>query len=480
MRQAFLYLILLSGFLFQCCSSEQDPSPSTPGVKESNAEALTIFFINDQHGQLENFAKLKHIVEEARTEGHVVLACSGDAFSGNPVVDNHAERGYPMIDLMNEVNFDVAVLGNHEFDYGIDILNDRMAQSEFPWICANLDVQASGLAAPPAYVTLQLDEDTRITFLGLVETNGKEGAVIPSTHPWKVQELGFSQYTDVAGSYANLKQDEDADLLVALTHLGTYGDYELAKNFPYFDMIIGGHSHAVVDTVVNNIPVFQSGSYLNYLGRIDLTLEDEKVAELSYELINLNAYPDADEGITQKVTQYTEAAGLEEVIGNALAYHDKGNVGCFFTETLRRQLNTDVSFQNPGGVRAELDAGDINKSEIYAIDPFNNGSLVFTMSVAEIKNFLRQTGDGFFYSGISLSTENGRIVARDLKGDVIPDETVLSVGMNDYIPARYDQHFPAQYEAKPFTTSEALINWLENNPEDIDYSDCTKYFRYNN
>ena len=87
-------------------------------ISESSKE-INIFHINDQHGQLDNFSKIKHIVDEEKKLTNVLLVCGGDIFSGNPVVDNHPQKGFPMIDIMNAVGFDnIAAYEQELLDYG--------------------------------------------------------------------------------------------------------------------------------------------------------------------------------------------------------------------------------------------------------------------------------------------------------------------------------------------------------------------------
>ncbi|NQU82064.1 MAG: metallophosphoesterase, partial [Bacteroidetes bacterium] len=117
--------IILLAVIFSFVSCSKDGGgKNTPD--ETITKNLTIFFINDQHGQLDNFSKIKHIVDEEKQITNVIVACSGDMFSGNPVVDFYTEKGYPMIDVMNKVGFDITVLGNHEFDYGEGNLKNRV------------------------------------------------------------------------------------------------------------------------------------------------------------------------------------------------------------------------------------------------------------------------------------------------------------------------------------------------------------------
>ncbi|MFD1294442.1 bifunctional metallophosphatase/5'-nucleotidase [Lutibacter holmesii] len=460
-------------FTFTFCSKD---SNTTIPTSENELKELTIFHINDQHGQINNFSKIKYIIDQEKKETNVIVTCSGDIFSGNPVVDNHQEKGFPMIDLMNKVGFDISVIGNHEFDYGETILKDRFTQSEFDWVCANVAMNSSGIPAPFEYKTITKN-NVKVTFLGLVETNGKEDAVIPSTHPWRVQNLTFQKYTDVIDNYSNIKSVEGSDLYIALTHLGKGADSNLATKSPYFDMIIGGHSHSIINVETNNIPVFQAGSNLKYLGKIKITIKDKKIENYTYSLIDLENYTNEDSSIKSTIENYNKNANLTEVIGFAEAYHSKSAVGSFYTDALRVEMNVDATFQNTGGIRNILDQGDILINEIYSIDPFNNGSVTYTMTVGEIKDFLTKSKASLYYAGIEIEQENGTITISK-NNQILDDNSTLTIGMNDYIPAVYDSFFTQTPTLKNFTTAETIINHLKNNAAPINYSTTINYFKF--
>ncbi|MEO0340585.1 MAG: metallophosphoesterase, partial [Bacteroidota bacterium] len=127
-----LFFLLLS--VWSCDDGSEVSSP-IPVNMDPN---LTIFFVNDNHGRINNFSKVKAIVDEAKSDGNVLLVSAGDIFAGNPIVDQFSEPGFPMIDIMNQTGFDVATIGNHEFDFGTQVLEDRVKQSDFPWILANV------------------------------------------------------------------------------------------------------------------------------------------------------------------------------------------------------------------------------------------------------------------------------------------------------------------------------------------------------
>lgn len=474
-------IILLVIFSFVSCS--KDNGKNKDKSDETIIKNLTIFFINDQHGQLDNFSKIKHIIDEEKQETNVIVACSGDMFSGNPVVDNYPKKGYPMIDVMNKVGFDISVFGNHEFDYGEANLKNRVEQADFDWVCANIDMGSTGIPEPSEYKTLDID-NLKVTFLGLVETGGKANATIPSTHPLKVQNFTFERPENVVSQYSDIKEQENSDLYIVLSHLGhnsysgALGDFQLASQFPYFDLIIGGHSHHKIDTIINNIPVFQAGAYLNYLGKIELLVKDKKINSINFTLIDLNTYTEYDSELKKVIDDYNNLPYLSEVIGFSHIYHDISRVGCFYTDALKDIMNVDVSFQNTGGVRSYLDEGDITKREIFEIAPFNNGTVIYNMSITEIKTFLKGSGSGFYYSGIQIERIGDDIQIKDSIGIIITDNTILSLGINDYIPAVHDTYFPANGNIQSLTTAETIISYLVNVNSQVNYPNCDHYFRY--
>ena len=476
MFKKIAFLLLFIGILSGCQDNANNPG---------NSRQLTIFTVNDVHAQLENYAKIKEIVDAERAEGNVLFLSAGDNFSGNPVVDSHEEKGYPLVDVMNRVGIDVAVIGNHEFDYGEEHLRNRIQQAEFDFICANVDTEGSLIPQPQPFTKITIG-DIDVVILGLVETNGSDNETIPSTHPWRVQNLTFSRPETVVTQHADLKNEQDADVYIALTHIGhngndqVLGDFQLAEKFPYFDLIIGGHSHREIDTIVNDIPVYQTGSYLHKLGRIDLTIKNKVVTSIKYTLIDLDAYQGQDSELAALITEYGDQPYLNEVIGYSHAYHEKSGVGCFYTDALRGKMNVDLTFQNTGGVRSSLNEGDITKREIYQISPFNNGTVIYEMTVADVKTFLTGSQSGFYYSGLGISQSGSNVVIKDLGGNMLDDNQVLKVGVNDYIPAVHAPYFPALGEIQSLTAAETIIAYLVEIDDQVNTPDCTRYFRYSN
>lgn len=471
-----LFLFLL---MFSCSPKNEDN-----GFQDENVEKkVTLFFVNDQHARLDNFAKIKYIIDREKEKNTVFVACSGDMFSGSPIVDNYKDaQGYPMIDIMNRVGFDISVLGNHEFDYGQETLKDRINQANFNWVCANVDMLSTGVPQPDEYFTVEKD-GVKITFLGLVETNGKDNGTIPSTHPWRVKNFKFQRPEDVVSKFKDVKKNEDADVFIALTHLGhssnnNLGDVQLAKQFPYFDMIIGGHSHQEINTVENNIPIYQSGSYLKNLGKIELTIKNKNIINSKYTLINLDEQTEYNQELKNVIDNYNDLPDLKEVIGNSLIYHEVNKVGCFYADALKNAMNVDVSFQNSGGVRSYLDKGEITKEEIYTIEPFNNGTVKYQMTIKQIKDFLVGSKSGFYYSGIQINQNGSQVEIKDELGNLLDDNFTVSVGLNDYIPAVHDDYFSLNNDVQDLSAAESIMYYLQNINSEVNYPQCGNFFRY--
>ena len=470
-------IIVLFLGLFIGCQEKNNPLNSST--------ELTIFTVNDVHGQLTNFAKIKHIIDAERVNGEVLFLVAGDLFSGNPVVDSHEEKGYPLIDIMNRVGVDVTVIGNHEYDYGEEPLKNRIAQADFEFICANVETTGSQIPQPAPFAEISID-DLDIIILGLVETNGSDTETIPSTHPWRVNRLDFSRPETVVEQYAVLKNEKDADLYIALTHIGhngrnrSLGDYQLATNFPYFDLIVGGHSHREIDTLVNEIPVYQAGSYLHKLGRIDLKLTNRQVTSINYSMIDLDAYPEYDSELAELISNYENQPYLKDVIGFSAAHHDIRDVGCFVTDALRAEVQVDIAIHNSGGVRSDLDEGEITKREIYEISPFSNGTVVYDISVGELKDFFMQSGSGFYYSGVIVEQEEDLVIIKDESGTTLKSDLVLRLVSNDYIAAVHEQYLPQNFEVRNSTQAETVIAYLINHNEPVNVTGCERYFRYSN
>lgn len=471
----FLSLILLLG----ACSEDS----SNTIVVENKSENIVILHMNDIHADINNFPKVAAYVKNLReTNENVFLLSAGDLFSGNPMVDQHEKPGYPMIDLMNQLKFDAAVIGNHEFDYGQDILNKRMNQANFPFICANMNAENAVLNQPEPYTTLKTNDGFSIIVLGLVETGTNiDGRYIPSTHPEKVKGIDFPYYKHEIKDYTNLKKTNN--LFLILSHLGEGSDQKLADENSEIDIIVGGHSHKIIQNpyVRNNALICQAGSKGRFLGRIDIQVEDGLLISKTAKLIEVKNLNESDEEISSIVSEYNNNPILERVIANNLTdFTNKDELGSLMTDAVNWKLNTDIAFQNSGGIRSSLPLGEIKVKDIYELDPFNNEIIIFEMTCDEIRSLINNSGKGDLkVAGIQYRyNDQDEVQLENYDGSLLDESIKYKVGMNSYIASAYTFDHTDEGQNTFITSSNCLIKFLENEKE-INYNGIKRIFGAN-
>jgi len=434
---------------------------------------IVIFSINDAHGRLENFSKIKPIIEAEKNKGSTVFFVSaGDLFSGNPIVDYYESKGFPIIDLLNKTNLDVSVLGNHEFDYGQEILVERIDQAQFPFICLNMQgINTQNNNVLPYY--LMERNGLRIVFVGLVETNSPGG--FPLTHPKKIQGLEFTDGIDSFDTYKNLKSELGADLLVALTHQGQYDDENLMNRYPSIDLTIGGHTNQIYGFEAGGGYMVMSGKYLETLGKTTININSNQITDFSFDAIDLTQDLEIDLEIAQLIEEYNDSPDFYINLGYSSHDHNFAETSCFYTDGLKNMTNSDLVIQNSGGIRNLLDMGVITPFEIYSIDPFGNGLETFEMSAAEMKTFLAQIGSSYSYSANFQINDNGTSIEFILPtGEALPNNYQLSISMNDYISYLYYDYLPDPSMVYPLTTAEYIIQYVQNQGESIENQGCNR------
>ena len=202
---------------------------------------LVLLSTNDMHAKIQNFPRLASAVEACRdTAQLVVLVDAGDRWTGNAYVDMAPTPGMPMIALMNELGFDVATLGNHEFDHGQAFLGRMIDSMDFEVVCANVVSDTCTFPQLPPYTVIDRD-GIRIGFVGVV-TN-YEGPGHPAGNESSFAGLEFPDPQAMALKYAAELRPE-CDVLVLVSHMGDDRDAELlAKGQSQYDVVIGGHTH---------------------------------------------------------------------------------------------------------------------------------------------------------------------------------------------------------------------------------------------
>lgn len=371
-----LGVVLLLAIALYSCKSEPE-----------RAEKVVIISTNDIHAQISRFPQLAALVEQKRAEGgQVIVVDAGDRFSGNPYIDHAVEKGQPMIQLMNKVGYEVATMGNHDFDYGQAVLKKRLQEARFPVICANIVSEGSEVGKMAPYLMLEKGGH-KFCFFSLIQIGSNH---VPATNPANLEKISFRYYKDVAREYKKLASE--CDVMVGLTHLGFAGDSLLALVMPELDVIVGGHSHTEIHTpvMVNGVMIGQTGAGLNYAGVTTLKFNGKKLVDRTYQLVSLKDFGSADQEVELMVEEISNQPEFRKVLGQAVAeLKSKEDVASFVTDAMSDVAHTDFAFYNKGGIRLNsIPAGDITMETVYKIEPFSNYIVLHEWTLEQMKKFI--------------------------------------------------------------------------------------------
>ena len=432
---------------------------------------IIILHVNDMHSKIDNMAKLAYLADSLRRfHPFVFLVGAGDNFTGNPVVDMIPDKGYPMADLMNRCGFDISAMGNHEFDMGQEMFNKRMAQAKFPFICCNLNSSGATLNQPRPFQVFGTVTGDSIAFLGLLQLDDNG---LPSAHPSNMKGVSFINGLVKAHEYKWLK--ERYKIMIALSHLGVDDDIRLADSMPQFDVIIGGHSHTLLEKPLfeNNVMIVQTGANLKYVGKLTLMLENGRISSRTEEIIPFTLLKNEKPEVRNYINHVNNNKEFSKVIGFAeKPLNGVDELGSLMTDALTAQLKADIAFQNKGGIRMQsMDEGNITLKDIYKLDPFNNQVILFSMTAAEIKSLIcygyrHEKGidlqvSGMTYEVTDIDTNRCATVKMfDKSGKLIDNSKEYLVAMNNYMAYTYKFDHRDPGTLSTLTTAEALIKYL--------------------
>lgn len=277
------------------------PYPNTAGnidITYPVKEEIVFLHTNDQHFDMNNLREFSLKLKEIRDKyENVFLLSAGDIFVRHPHrwtvngelmtdVEWYGERASYMINTMNDLGYDLLTLGNHELAYIKHYTRMALELAEFPLLAANINLSTEKMPSLDAYSFLETNTWRKIAVLGLTNDNAKKDGI---------EVLDFEETVQ---KYMPLK--DSADIFLALTHIGFRRDNELTEKFPGFDLIIGGHSHTLLNEsiLVNGVlisqaggsPHFVSDDHPVFLGKTIITLENGKIKEKSGRTIKIEAH----------------------------------------------------------------------------------------------------------------------------------------------------------------------------------------------
>ena len=358
-------------------------------------QEVHILAVNDMHATIEAFPKLAAIADSLRKLYPSLLVLSaGDNRTGNPLNDMYEVSSYPMVSLMNQVGFNATAVGNHEFD--VKSLAPLMGYSNFSYICANMfPSPETGLNIVPTKV---FDVNgIKVGIIGVIQVNSMGR---PDTHPENVEGIRFTQPENVVGQYQALSKNWDVKIL--LSHIGYQEDLEMAERFPWFDLIIGGHSHTQLtaeEPLHNGVLITQNKNRLPMVTHISLTLEKGKVTQKKAEYIEVKKFPNENKLVAAMVDHFSDDPFFKRVVAQAEApFKIKDQMTYMLCDALLTEGQGDICIMNNGGTRIDsLSAGDITVHDILAMDPFYNEAVTALVTGEDIVHIITTYSRGSLY-----------------------------------------------------------------------------------
>lgn len=387
---------------------------------------IVVLYTGDMHCSVESGANKLDFAQLAlykqavsNSADYVTLVDCGDAVQGSNI--GTLTKGESIVELMNEVGYDVCTFGNHEFDYGIDQLEKLMGMSDAEYICCNF-MDSDGCFVSP--YTIRSYGELKIAYIGIT-TPYTLTSSNPEVFKDENGELKYSFCQDTSGEKLyNAVQNAvdtaigmDADYVIALAHLGNgegyspYGSEDVIAATSGIDIVLDGHSHTVVESreVYNKegepVMLTSSGSHMQYIGQV--TIDTRRTTGKNDDVITIRLIDSSDYDRVAGKTEETEKE-FEEILGTEIGYTAKtlsvnsenGNrlvrnretgIGNFVADAYRSLTNADIAFVNGGGIRADISEGKITYGDLLNVQPYGNMICVVEATGLEIRDALEMS-----------------------------------------------------------------------------------------
>ncbi len=367
-RQIILFLIV--GWTAVACTSPE--------------RTLVVLSTNDIHAKIQRFPQLAAAVKACRDTAQVLLVDAGDRWTGNAYVDMAPISGLPIVVLMNRLGYDVATLGNHEFDRGQAHLGRMIDSATFAVVCANVVSDTCTFPQLPPYAIVERG-GIRVGVVGVV-TN-YEGHGYPAGNAESYRGLSFPDPQEAAIACAAELRSQ-VDFLVLLSHLGDKRDRELLARTNDYDLLVGGHTHARIDTLLHGTAMTQTGKDLRNVGVAAVHFRGGRVVSMKTDVVSLADYV-ADPEFEREVANYYADESLNRPVGHFTNTADKRTLAQWMSSSIARDAKADIGLYHIGGVRLDsISAGGVGTAAIYNLEPFESRVAVARMTPADMRRMI--------------------------------------------------------------------------------------------
>jgi 5'-nucleotidase len=388
---------------------------------------------------------------------HALFLLAGDTIS--PSVESNTYQGKQMIDAWNSSGLDYATFGNHEFDFGPEVLRARMSESHFKWLAANVIDKRTGktFGDTPEFVIREFD-GVKVGIFGIILpetlTTSRPGPDVDILDPCATAARVIPKI-----------RAQGAQVIVALTHLSMGEDKQLAR-CSGVDLIIGGHEHTLLESMSGHAPIFKMTSDARELGRIDLNISKAtgRLESLDWQVIPVTdqvkddaAFASINQkyaGLLKTLEQPVGRTAVELDVKSANVRTQETNMSDFVADAFRQATHADVALVNGGSLRADtiMRPGILTKRDVISILPFNNhvvklqvtGALIRAALENGVSHSVEETQPGRFpqVSGIRYAFDTSRqpgarLTSVAVNGKPLDDRRTYSLATTTYLAVEF-------------------------------------------
>jgi 5'-nucleotidase/UDP-sugar diphosphatase len=431
-------VILFTALTLSACSSD-------------SVQTVTIFFTSDEHGHLEpeqegttSYGGAANLMATLRQEGYdpdsdrSILISGGDMWAG-PAISSWF-RGASVIEVTNAMGYDMAVLGNHEFDWGEQQLRLNEEAADFPFIAANVIETTSG--KPPEYARPYILKDiagVKTAVIGLAKVD-TPAIVLPSS----IKNLRFIDYETALRETVPIARSSGAELVIVASH---ECPDELRKLAPVatelsIPLLTGGHCHSLDNFEQDGVRIISAGAHMKNFARVDITLDVDKgdVLQTKAELFTVAYDPDRDPFVRDAAIDAIVSGWSEKIdkkLGQVIGFTETGVeidwplYNLLVDSWLSAYPEADIAISNFGGYREKIPPGDIKLVDIVAVWPFENDLVSVDLTGRQIMDNLDCCGG--VVAGITYTESGGHLNVHLKNGDLLDPEAVYRVIVNSYM-----------------------------------------------
>ena len=421
MKRYGLGALLAGGWLAALVACSAGP-PADPGSLH-----LRVVATHDFHGALRpttypwsngrpvgGAAALKTVVDraEAACACPTVRLDGGDQMQGT--LESNLARGESVVAAFNLLELDAAAVGNHELDWGVETLLLRQSEADYAWLAANVFRADTGerpeWATP--FTIIERDE-VKVAVIGYLTVNTPRTLRPDVTRPYEFRG-GYQGIRDALD--AARRTEPDFTILVAHAGGDCQGDtcmgemVELAAELPpdTVHLIVGGHTHAPGEGVVNAIPIVRPGAHGRAVAVVDLIrlADGTRTFQVARDIVYADAVePDAAMAalLAPYMVQADAIGGMPvTTLGETLSSEDR-RLGDLVADAERLVAQADFAMHNPGGLRADLLAGKVSYGDLYRVLPFGNIVVRLTLSGRQLRQVVEQAGRSYYFSNLQVA-----------------------------------------------------------------------------